>query len=154
MKLSPRQLAHVLAALRYCQAGHIDLGGMDHFGDMDTGLYPLNDQEIDDLCEGLNSGVSNEISRFTMLNDGANPNGYKAYADRSGSDPGVYEEVNITIVNSKGDNVADVGVGLSSDGGTEPVVRVSAGGNPDNIVFYIKPERSAEEALIETPSGV
>lgn len=50
-KLSRREMAHVLAALRYCQ--HYDLSSMPHF--VDENFKPLNEAEVDTLCERLNS---------------------------------------------------------------------------------------------------
>ncbi len=55
MKLTPKELATVLAALRYWQQ---DLNANDeppiseHFED--AGVEPLDTDEIDDLCERLN----------------------------------------------------------------------------------------------------
>ena len=50
--LSPRELAHILAALRYCQDRGIDLSTMEHFeGETFKALTP---QGVDKLCEWLN----------------------------------------------------------------------------------------------------
>ena len=51
--LSARQLAQILATLRYCQRRDIRLTESLHF--RDTGLKPLNDKEVDELCELLNT---------------------------------------------------------------------------------------------------
>jgi hypothetical protein len=52
--LSPRELATVLAALRYWQSDFAStdkiIAGGEHFSDQD----PLTADEIDDLCERLN----------------------------------------------------------------------------------------------------
>jgi len=60
MRLTPRQNAHVLAALRYCQGK--DLGGMPHF----DGLKPLDDDETNVLCEQINRNASSP-SGFTVV---------------------------------------------------------------------------------------
>jgi hypothetical protein len=53
MKLTPQQLAHTLAALRYCQAHAIDLSGMEHF--TEEGLTPLDNDGVNALCEAINT---------------------------------------------------------------------------------------------------
>lgn len=57
MNLNERELATVLAALRYFQnalrcdgAENLRVGWMDHFGD----VMPLTEDEVDSLCERLN----------------------------------------------------------------------------------------------------
>ena len=60
MNLTPRQLAHVLAALRYCQDK--DLRHMPHFGE----VMPLSGAEIDELCELFNMESTDE-SVFTVV---------------------------------------------------------------------------------------
>lgn len=64
MKLTPRQLDTILAALRHWQANHPKNPeyqiAIEH-GD------PLDDYEIDELCESLNTAESFEIE-----NEGAN----------------------------------------------------------------------------------
>ena len=58
MKLSDRQLAHTLAALRYCQDNDVDLSGMEHFGPPDGVIQPvepLDNEEVNELCESLNT---------------------------------------------------------------------------------------------------
>jgi hypothetical protein len=50
--LSPRELAHILAALRYCQDRGIELSAMEHFqGETFKALTP---EGVDRLCEWLN----------------------------------------------------------------------------------------------------
>ena len=59
MKLSDRELATVLAALRYWQdemAPYEDGSTSEHFQE----VTPLTTKEIDDLCERLNTGESHE----------------------------------------------------------------------------------------------
>jgi len=51
MHFTERQIAHVLAALRLSQGK--DLSAMPHF---DAAGPPLNDAEIDELCEDINCG--------------------------------------------------------------------------------------------------
>jgi len=51
MHFTERQIAHVLAALRLSQK--VDLSAMPHF---DSVGPPLNDAEIDELCEDINCG--------------------------------------------------------------------------------------------------
>lgn len=60
MKLNDRELATVLAALRHWQDDipEGDREGFDHF---DEKLTPLNDDEIDKLCEALNSDDDNVV---------------------------------------------------------------------------------------------
>lgn len=53
MKVNNQELTHVLAALRWCQKYDVDLGAMDHFSD---GQSPLEDYEVDKLCEAINCG--------------------------------------------------------------------------------------------------
>jgi len=53
MEFTPRQLAHVLAALRYCQDK--DLCHLPHF----DGTNPLAPGEVDFLCETLNAEQAN-----------------------------------------------------------------------------------------------
>jgi hypothetical protein len=55
MHFTERQIAHVLAALRLSQGK--DLSAMPHF---DAAGPPLNDAEIDDLCEEINCGKGHE----------------------------------------------------------------------------------------------
>lgn len=52
MNLTSQQLAHILAALRYCQEK--DLSMMPHFEETDL----LSSLEIDDLCEQINEDHS------------------------------------------------------------------------------------------------
>jgi hypothetical protein len=55
--LDSRELATVLAALRFWQRKGLDLGGMEQEIASDGGeLTPLTDDEIDDLCRKLNGG--------------------------------------------------------------------------------------------------
>ena len=70
MKMTERQLAHVLAALRFCQSK--DLSHMWHFDE----TTPLTDAEVDDLCEAINCGgddapnpeqTSGELKAFTVV---------------------------------------------------------------------------------------
>ena len=56
MHFTERQIAHILAALRLSQK--VDLSGMPHF---DEAGPPLNDSEIDLLCEELNCGKDHEL---------------------------------------------------------------------------------------------
>lgn len=53
MKLTPKELATILAGLRLAQSHREELKGMDHFIDE----KPLSDKQIDNLCEKLNIGV-------------------------------------------------------------------------------------------------
>lgn len=55
MKVNAQELAHVLAALRRCQAETLALDWHDsiHFKDS---VKPLDDDEVDRLCEAINSG--------------------------------------------------------------------------------------------------
>ena len=53
MTLSAQQLAHVLAALRYCQDHEVDLSGMEHF--VDERFGPLDSGDVNALCEELNT---------------------------------------------------------------------------------------------------
>ena len=53
-QLSPRELATVLAALRYWQAD-VEADPNFEFGDHFAEAAPLTAEEIDDLCERLNS---------------------------------------------------------------------------------------------------
>jgi hypothetical protein len=57
MQLSDRELATVLAALRYWQdemrPGDVPLCYPEHFED----VTPLTTDEIDSLCERLNGGI-------------------------------------------------------------------------------------------------
>lgn len=53
MRLTPQQVAHILAALRYCQGSAANLAGMDHFEGEEFG--PLDDAGVDELCEALNT---------------------------------------------------------------------------------------------------
>ena len=55
MHFTERQIAHVLAALRLSQGK--DLSAMPHF---DAAGPPLNDAEIDQLCENINCGKGRE----------------------------------------------------------------------------------------------
>lgn len=54
MKLNSREIATVLAALRYYQSytTMVDRGNDEHFG-LDE-LEPMDDLEIDSLCEKIN----------------------------------------------------------------------------------------------------
>lgn len=63
MEFTKRQLAFVLAALRTCQT--MDLSGMPHF-DEET---PLSPQEIDDLCETLNTSATGTFTVVGLLPD-------------------------------------------------------------------------------------
>jgi hypothetical protein len=49
--LSDRELATVLAALRLAQQDRAGLESMPHFEDVE----PLSNEEIDELCERLNT---------------------------------------------------------------------------------------------------
>ena len=60
MNLTPQQLAHVLAALRFCQGK--DLRHMPQFDDVE----PLSAEETDLLCEQLNMESTGE-SMFTVV---------------------------------------------------------------------------------------
>ncbi len=56
-QMNTRELATVLAALRYYQQGLNMNGGhppVDVFDIADVGIGPLTDEDIDDLCERLN----------------------------------------------------------------------------------------------------
>jgi hypothetical protein len=55
MRFTERQIAHILAALRLSQGA--DLSEMPHF---DSVGPPLNDAEIDELCEDINCGKGHE----------------------------------------------------------------------------------------------
>jgi len=56
MKLTPRELATVLAALRYWQREGLLSGGAEHDLATDDGtLKPLGLHEIDALCQRLNA---------------------------------------------------------------------------------------------------
>jgi len=61
-ELSNQQLAHLLAALRYCQ-DHESLSDMEHFTMAEGGkvLRPLMDDEINELCEDINCGDINYV---------------------------------------------------------------------------------------------
>lgn len=58
VKLSDRELAAVLAALRLAQQDYIRFARMDHF--RYDGLKPLNTGEIDGLCERINFGEDHD----------------------------------------------------------------------------------------------
>ena len=56
LELDERQLGTVLAALRYWQRKGLASGGDEHDIASDFGgLVPLNETEIDALCEDINS---------------------------------------------------------------------------------------------------
>lgn len=66
MKTNERELATVLAALRFYQAtlANGDGASLGNYGDIasDLGrLDPLSDEEIDDLCQGLNRPDDTEL---------------------------------------------------------------------------------------------
>lgn len=58
MKLNKQELATVLAALRFWQSGTIEENRCD-FEHFDSNTTPLDDDEIDDLCERINCGDAN-----------------------------------------------------------------------------------------------
>jgi hypothetical protein len=50
-----QEVAHTVAALRYCQANKIDLSTMPQL--KDEGHEPLNDAELDSLCYWLDTAT-------------------------------------------------------------------------------------------------
>jgi len=59
--MDDRTVAHLLAALRYCQehAGEIDFACMEHFVSTppdEECMAPLSDEAVDALCEDINTG--------------------------------------------------------------------------------------------------
>ena len=59
MKLTPQELAHVLAALRFVQqAAPADFPHMVHF--TATAHDPLSDNQVDALCWRINTGSLNQ----------------------------------------------------------------------------------------------
>ena len=54
IEFTTRQTAHILAALRYVQYPQHDISTMEHFEDE----TPLTNEEIDDLCEEISCGPS------------------------------------------------------------------------------------------------
>jgi hypothetical protein len=52
MELTDRQVAHILAALRFSQLPEHDITEMPHF----DGARPLNDDGVDYLCEAISCG--------------------------------------------------------------------------------------------------
>ena len=65
-KLSDQHIAHILAALRYCQDHAPDFGNMEHFTiQSETGptMLPLMDDEVNELCEDINCGDIGYVRR-------------------------------------------------------------------------------------------
>jgi hypothetical protein len=62
MHFTEKQIAHVLAALRLSHGK--DLSAMPHF---DATGPPLNDAEIDELCEDINCGKGHELQADSGL---------------------------------------------------------------------------------------
>jgi hypothetical protein len=58
MNLNDRELNTVLAALREWQATTTDFERREHMIAADNGVKPLTDDEIDALCDRLNTEVA------------------------------------------------------------------------------------------------
>jgi hypothetical protein len=56
MKVSAKEVATILAALRDWQRWHLGQAGEDAIATNDGEFDPLDDVEIDDLCQRLNCG--------------------------------------------------------------------------------------------------
>ncbi len=91
------------------------------------------------------------IPRMALRNGGSNPNGYTAEATYTG-DPGIYDELRISIFDREDDCVGDVLVGLTTEG--EPRVLVTTGNAGDgdhNVSIY--PCRHIDDAVIIMGTG-
>lgn len=91
-----RELSHVLACLRYCQAqGPEEIAEMSHFDDIPEG--PLEDDQVDQLAERLNCDAT------VVSDEQAEPAQRKGNGDGSEEVEGVLGE-------------QEAGEGVSADG--------------------------------------
>lgn len=143
-----RDFASILDDAKELRALKMELNADYSKADIDTWNARISRAEdvLDRFVQlGEPTGIRAIIPEFTLLNDGSNPQGYRACAARSG-DRGIYEEVRIGIFHPDGHCVGDVLVGLTADG--EPRVMLTSDGNGDDEpshAFY--PLREPENAI-------
>jgi len=81
-----------------------------------------------------------------LANGGANPQGLKVEASYTG-DPGIYDEVSVSVFDRSGLCVGDVIVGLSSDGELRVAITANSAGD-DNHPISVYPMRSTDDAVV------
>lgn len=103
------------------------------------------------VCRLLNAeegGRPSRIEAFPLMHSGENPGGYMAEAARTG-DPGIYEEVRISILHPDRGCVGDVLVGLTDQGEPRMLLTHNGEGDGDHViaVFPLKPVDDAVERI-------
>lgn len=92
------------------------------------------------------------IPRMALRNERNNPHGYTVEACYTG-DPGIYDELRISIFDREDDCVGDVLVGLSADGEPHVLVTADNDGDDDHPVT-VYPCRAIDDAVIIMGSGI
>lgn len=92
------------------------------------------------------------IGPITLANDGENPHGFTAEASYTG-DPGIYDELRISVFDTARECVADVLVGLDSHGQPRVLVTDCGLGDTDHRIS-ICPMKRYDEAVELHSDGI
>lgn len=127
------------------QRGKFEFAITDAPGKARLGFFPKRDT-ADKVCALLNASADGvrKIEAFSLMHTGSNPGGYLAAASRTG-DPGIYEEVRISVLHPELGSVGDVLVGLTEQGEPRMLITHNGEGDGDHAiaVYPLKPKDEA-----------